>query len=205
MPDTPAPDALEQAELRNRCRAWMNGHTPRRSGQEALARLAVLPEAACALDVYGEGELIGRLEAEVAALLGKPAAVFFHKGVAAQLAALAVWTGGVREALVALPRRSRTSSSTSSRGSIERLLEKRRCAGCGSRARAMRRSASAHSRRCGRSRPSWSSSFRCARPGFASSNGTSSRGSARGAARTACRCISMARACGRARPTTAAR
>jgi threonine aldolase len=106
MPDTTAPNALELAELRNGCRAWMNGHKPRRSGQEALARLAALPEAACALDVYGEGELIGRLESEVASLLGKPAAVFFHKGVAAQLAALAVWTGGVREALVALPRLS---------------------------------------------------------------------------------------------------
>jgi len=106
MPDIAAPNALELAELRNRCRAWMNGHRPRRSGQEALARLAALPEAASALDVYGEGELIGRLESEVAAMLGKPAAVFFHKGVAAQLAALAAWTDGAREALVALPRQS---------------------------------------------------------------------------------------------------
>jgi threonine aldolase len=106
MPDTPAPDALALAELRNRCTKWMNNHRPRRTGQEALARLAALPEAGEALDVYGEGALIARLESEVAALLGKPAAVFFHKGVAAQLAALAVWTKGAREALVALPRQS---------------------------------------------------------------------------------------------------
>jgi threonine aldolase len=106
MPDTPAPNALELAALRNGCRAWMNGHRPRRTGQEALTRLAALPEAAATPDVYGEGELIARLEGEVATLLGKPASVFFHKGVAAQLAALAAWTDGAREALVALPRQS---------------------------------------------------------------------------------------------------
>jgi threonine aldolase len=106
MPDTAAPNAIEQAALRNGCRAWMNNHRPRRSGQEALARLAALPEATHALDVYGEGALIAQLESEVAALLGKPASVFFHKGVAAQLAAMAAWTDGAREALVALPRQS---------------------------------------------------------------------------------------------------
>jgi threonine aldolase len=106
MPDTAPPNAIEQAALRNACRAWMNGHVPRRTGQEALARLATLPEAAQAPDVYGEGALIGQLEAEVATLLGMPSAIFFHKGVAAQLAALAAWTDGAREASVALPRQS---------------------------------------------------------------------------------------------------
>jgi len=72
------------------------------------------------------------------------------------------------------------------------------------RARAMRRSGSMRWRRCGRSRPSWSSSCRCARRAFACSNGRSSRRSARGAARTACRCISMARGCGKALHTTGA-
>jgi threonine aldolase len=101
MPAT-VPNALETSALRNGCRRWMNGHRPRRTGQEALARLAALPEAAGALDVYGQGELVARLEGQVAELLGKPASSFFHKGVAAQLAALAAWTGGAREALVAL-------------------------------------------------------------------------------------------------------
>jgi threonine aldolase len=106
MPDQPAPTAAETIVLRNDCRAWLNGHRPRRSAAEALARLAALPEAAEPLDVYGEGRVVAGLEAQVGDLLGKPAATFFHKGVAAQLAALATWSGGVRDARVALHRAS---------------------------------------------------------------------------------------------------
>ena len=106
MPDTPASTTADTTALRNACRAWLNGHRPRRSAQEVLARLAQLPEAAGALDVYGEGVVVAGLEAQVGELLGKPAASFFHKGVAAQLAALATWTGGVREARIALHCRS---------------------------------------------------------------------------------------------------
>lgn len=80
-------------ELRNHCTRWLNGHRPLRSMRESLLALAEVPEAARPLDVYGEGEAIQQLEAEVAALLGKPAARFMHKGVAAQLAALRVWCG----------------------------------------------------------------------------------------------------------------
>ncbi len=85
--------AHADVELRNRCTRWLNGHRPARSMRESLLALAELPEAALALDVYGEGEAMQTLEAHVAALLGKPAARFFHKGVAAQLAALRVWCG----------------------------------------------------------------------------------------------------------------
>ncbi|MCE4553781.1 threonine aldolase family protein [Roseateles cellulosilyticus] len=87
--------------LRNRCTRWLNGHRPQRSMRESLMALAELPEAALALDVYGEGEALQALEADVAALLGKPAARFFHKGVAAQLAALRVH-GGAGDGPVAL-------------------------------------------------------------------------------------------------------
>lgn len=80
-------------ELRNRCTRWLHGHRPLRSMRESLLALAELPEAALPLDVYGEGEALQALEAQVAALLGKPAARFFHKGVAAQLAALRVHCG----------------------------------------------------------------------------------------------------------------
>ncbi|MBV8037510.1 low specificity L-threonine aldolase [Roseateles sp.] len=80
-------------ELRNRCTRWLNGHRPLRSMRDALLGLAELPEARLPLDVYGEGEAMQALEAQVAALLGKPAASFFHKGVAAQLAALRVHCG----------------------------------------------------------------------------------------------------------------
>ncbi|MDR7272862.1 threonine aldolase [Pelomonas saccharophila] len=80
-------------ELRNRCTRWLNGHRPLKSMRDSLLALAELPEAALPLDVYGQGQAIQALEAEVAALLGKPAARFMHKGVAAQLAALRVHCG----------------------------------------------------------------------------------------------------------------
>jgi len=80
-------------ELRKHCTRWLNGHRPLRSMRESLQALAELPEAALPLDVYGQGEAMQALEAEVAALLGKPAARFMHKGVAAQLAALRVHCG----------------------------------------------------------------------------------------------------------------
>ena len=73
--------AHAEIELRNRCTRWLNGHRPLRSMRESLLALAEAPEAALPLDVYGEGEAMQALEAEVAALLGKPAAAFFHKAV----------------------------------------------------------------------------------------------------------------------------
>lgn len=80
-------------ELRKRCTRWLNGHRPLLSMRESLLALAELPEAELPLDVYGQGEAIQALEAEVGTLLGKPAACFMHKGVAAQLAALRVHCG----------------------------------------------------------------------------------------------------------------
>ncbi len=80
-------------ELRNRCKRWLNGHRPIKSMRDSLLALAELPEAELPLDVYGQGQVLQALEAEVAALLGKPAARFMHKGVAAQLAALRVHCG----------------------------------------------------------------------------------------------------------------
>lgn len=97
-PTTPHDDA----DLRVRCTRWLNGHRPPVSMRDALLALAESPEAAKPLDVYGQGRVMQALEAEVAALLGKPAARFMHKGVAAQLAALKTWTarsGGDRVAL----------------------------------------------------------------------------------------------------------
>lgn len=88
---TTAPNA--DIELRNRCSRWLNGHRPLRSMRDSLLALAEAPEAALPLDVYGQGEAMQALEAEVAALLGKPAARFLHKGVAAQLAVLRVHCG----------------------------------------------------------------------------------------------------------------
>lgn len=85
--------AQADVELRNRCTRWLHGHRPLRSMRDSLLALAEAPEAGQALDVYGDGAAMQALEAEVAALLGKPAARFFHKGVAAQLAGLRVYCG----------------------------------------------------------------------------------------------------------------
>jgi threonine aldolase len=47
-------------------------------------------------DVYGKGELVEGFERKVAALLGKPAAVFMPSGVMAQLVAVRLWTEAAR-------------------------------------------------------------------------------------------------------------
>lgn len=91
MPAPSSPNA--DIELRNRCSRWLHGHRPITSMRESLRALAELPEAELPLDVYGQGQAMQALEAEVAALLGKPAARFLHKGVAAQLVALRVHCG----------------------------------------------------------------------------------------------------------------
>lgn len=79
--------------LRNSCQRWLNGHRPARSMRESLQALQALPEATQPQDVYGDGAVLQALEVQGAALLGQPAASFWHKGVAAQLAALRCWCG----------------------------------------------------------------------------------------------------------------
>ncbi|HEX6918979.1 MAG TPA: beta-eliminating lyase-related protein [Actinomycetes bacterium] len=66
------------------------GYTPQRPRDviETLAR--VVPDDARP-DAYGEGGVVADLEAETAALLGKPAAVFMPSGTMAQQIALRVW------------------------------------------------------------------------------------------------------------------
>lgn len=87
------PTSHTDAELRHACTRWMNAHRPPRHMREALLALADLPEATQPPDVYGDGAVLQALEDEVAARLGQPAARFFHKGMAAQYAALRVWCG----------------------------------------------------------------------------------------------------------------
>lgn len=66
---------------------------------------AALPSGASA-DLYGTGALVEELESEVAALLGKEAAVFCLSGKAAQLSALRVHADARGRALVAVHPRS---------------------------------------------------------------------------------------------------
>jgi len=79
-------------DLASACRAAtykLAGHGDRNFGvlMEAFAKA----DAATPADVYGVGEAINGFEAEMAALLGKPAAVFFPSGVMAQQIGLRIW------------------------------------------------------------------------------------------------------------------
>jgi threonine aldolase len=88
----PAPlTAAEQASLRRRCAVQVPGHPPSPPGAE-LERIGQwCREQGWHADVYGEGKLIDAFERKVAAMLGKPAAVFMPSGTMAQLIALRVW------------------------------------------------------------------------------------------------------------------
>ena len=76
----------EHDEVRLGCGRALSGHR-RRTVRPRLAALAALPP-----DSYGEGEASAGLERQVAALLGKPDALFAIKGVVAQQAALRTWS-----------------------------------------------------------------------------------------------------------------
>lgn len=87
MPASPAVNA----ELRAACTRVLSLHRP--LGPRAwFERLAASPYASLDIDQYGQGEAVQLLERRVAALLGKPAAVFVPKGTVAQMAALRVHT-----------------------------------------------------------------------------------------------------------------
>jgi threonine aldolase len=80
---------------------WHASRTP----VDVLQALAVDAEAMdlTEWDVYAERGPVARVEAEVAELLGKPAAAFFPSGIMAQQAALRVWTDRVGSKRVAIP------------------------------------------------------------------------------------------------------
>ena len=75
----------ELAGLRDACERFVHGHGPVRAAE----LLATIPPD-IAVDRYGDGGVVAVLEAEVAALLGKPAAVFLPSGTMAQQAVLRV-------------------------------------------------------------------------------------------------------------------
>lgn len=72
------------------CTRFLNGHGPR---DPALALQTALDELKPGetADIYGTGALINDFEAEVAALLGKEAALFMPSGTMAQQIALRIW------------------------------------------------------------------------------------------------------------------
>lgn len=85
-----APEADRADEVRRNCTRFLTHHY-RRPPREVLAALVELADPDGEPDIYGKGSLIEGFEAEVAALLGKEAALFFPSGTMAQMIALRVW------------------------------------------------------------------------------------------------------------------
>lgn len=88
--EAPAKPTRDKDAIRARCTRFLTRQralTPKETLQ-ALAEEVAADEVA---DVYGKGKLIESFEAEVAALLGKPAAVFMPSGTMVQTIALRLW------------------------------------------------------------------------------------------------------------------
>jgi threonine aldolase len=79
------PAADEQAALRDQCTSFLTGHGP----VNVADVLAGIP-AGTVPDRYGDGGVVAELEAEIAGLLGKPAALFLPSGTMAQQSVLRV-------------------------------------------------------------------------------------------------------------------
>lgn len=81
---------MNEEDVRRSCTRWLSHHR-REHPSAVLAGLAGFASAGVDIvDNYGEGGALAKLQSRVAAELGKPAALFFIKGVMAQLAALRV-------------------------------------------------------------------------------------------------------------------
>ncbi|HEV7662810.1 MAG TPA: beta-eliminating lyase-related protein [Chloroflexota bacterium] len=92
---TKAPDAPDTADERH-----LFGHGPQHP-RAVLTDLAAEAGADEEPDRYGEGSLITDFERDIAALLGKEAAVFLPSGTMAQQIALRIWAGRARTSTVA--------------------------------------------------------------------------------------------------------
>lgn len=100
-PTTDAPPARDADAIRRACTRFLTHHYPR-TPRQALEELAAWTDAGLEGDRYGEGEIIAGFEREVAALLGKEAAVFMPSGTMCQQIALRIWTDRRGLATVAL-------------------------------------------------------------------------------------------------------
>lgn len=86
-----APAATRDPEAIRRACTRSLTHHGLRTPREVLAELADLADPELTNDTYGQGGPIAPFEQEVAALLGKEAAVFLPSGTMAQQIALRVW------------------------------------------------------------------------------------------------------------------
>ena len=89
MPENREQDRSDKALVKAACTHFLSQH-PSVPVSQRLCQLAALPYAAEQPDLYGKGGATALLERRVADMLGKPAALFFTKGVTAQLCSLRV-------------------------------------------------------------------------------------------------------------------
>ena len=83
--------ALARAKLKRQCNHVVSGHPAPRPQNEMFAIADWMSANEYDIDSYGTGKLISDFEDKVAALLGKPAAVFMPSGKMATLIALKIW------------------------------------------------------------------------------------------------------------------
>ena len=83
-------DTPEGKEVFRACKRFLTHDYPK-NPRQVLAELAEVTDPELEADRYGQGELIARFEGEIAALLGKEAAVFMPSGTMCQQIALRIW------------------------------------------------------------------------------------------------------------------
>jgi threonine aldolase len=108
----------DKAAIRAACTKFLSFEKPR-TAADWVAAMAASPSIGLGLDSYSEGPAITALEARVAQLLGKPAALWFPKGIVAQQAALLVHAQVSGRRTVALHPKSHLAVDEA--GAVERL------------------------------------------------------------------------------------
>jgi threonine aldolase len=93
-------EPLDAQAVRRACRRFLTHHY-RQSPRDALADLAAWADPELESDTYGAGPLIADFETEIAALLGKQAALFLPSGTMAQPIALRIWADRAQNPAVA--------------------------------------------------------------------------------------------------------
>jgi threonine aldolase len=84
-------DTPEAKKIFKACRRFLTHDYPK-TPRQVLSELAETTDPELEADRYGQADVTARFEGEVAALLGKEAAVFMPSGTMCQQIALRIWT-----------------------------------------------------------------------------------------------------------------
>lgn len=96
----------QRAALKRACSRMVGGHPPPRPEDELHATADWMRAQGYEPDYYGTGRLMTDFEAKVAALLGKPAAVFMASGKMASMIAVRIWAERANNPLLGMHRTS---------------------------------------------------------------------------------------------------